>query len=73
VVATRAIRAGEVLTRDMLTVKRPCDGTMPAADLAVIVGQRCLVDVGVDEPLAVDAAPMDLPGRVSVAEVEPAG
>ena len=73
VVATRAIRAGEVLTRDMLTVKRPCDGTMPAADLAVIVGQRCLVDVGVDDPLAVDAAPMDLPGRVSVAEVEPAG
>lgn len=72
VVATRAIASGTTLTRDMLTVKRPCDGTMPAADLGASIGQRCLVDVGADEPLPVDAVDMHLPGRVSFAEVEPA-
>lgn len=72
VVATRAVRTGEVLTRDILTVKRPCDGTMPAADLEAIIGQRCGVDVGADEPLPIDAVDVHLPGRVSFAEAEPA-
>ena len=50
VVAVRPIRAGEVLTADMLTCKRPAGGFLPA-DLSKLLGLRALRDIALDEPI----------------------
>jgi sialic acid synthase SpsE len=54
VVLTRDARAGEVITADMITFKRPGFGIAP--ELApLVVGRRLLVDVARDAPLRWDA------------------
>ncbi len=54
VVAARAIRAGETLTADMLTVKRPGTGIRPA-ELDTLIGRRAVRDIEADTQLAWDA------------------
>ncbi|NLX12814.1 MAG: N-acetylneuraminate synthase [Phycisphaerales bacterium] len=51
VVAARDIRPGEVLTRAMLTVKRPGGGIAPAR-LDDLIGRKVSVPIAVDTPLA---------------------
>ena len=51
VVATRRIEVGEVIYRDMLTVKRPCEYHVPAAMLDAAVGQVAQMSVDADMPL----------------------
>ena len=53
VVAAAAMRAGAVLTEDLLTVKRPGGGIEPD-QLDELVGRRLLVDVADETPLTWD-------------------
>lgn len=50
IVSTRALRAGERVTRGMLTVKRPGTG-IPPFDLDGVVGRTLARDVDADTPL----------------------
>jgi N,N'-diacetyllegionaminate synthase len=50
-VLTTDLRAGTVLTSDMLALKKPGTG-IPAAQLDVIVGRTLRVDVPADRPLS---------------------
>jgi N-acetylneuraminate synthase/N,N'-diacetyllegionaminate synthase len=50
IVSTRALRAGERVTREMLTVKRPGTG-LPPYQLDGVVGRTLARDVGADTPL----------------------
>lgn len=49
-VSTRALRAGDVLTREMLTIKRPGTGVPPFL-MGEIVGRRVVRDVEMDVPI----------------------
>jgi N,N'-diacetyllegionaminate synthase len=51
IVLTTDLRAGTVLTSDMLALKKPGTG-IPAAQLDVIVGRTLRVDVPADRPLS---------------------
>ena len=51
VVAARDIRAGEVLTRSMLTVKRPGGGIAPA-QLENLLGRKARAPIAADTPFA---------------------
>jgi len=53
VVAAQPIRAGAVLSADLLTVKRPAGG-IPPTELEALVGRHILVDVGADTTLTWD-------------------
>jgi N,N'-diacetyllegionaminate synthase len=53
VVATRAIRAGERLTADMLTLKRPGGGLEPH-NLDKLIGRKAAADIAADAPVAWD-------------------
>jgi N-acetylneuraminate synthase/N,N'-diacetyllegionaminate synthase len=53
IVAARPIRAGTVLSADLLTVKRPAGG-IPPTELEALVGRHILVDVGADTTLKWD-------------------
>ena len=53
IVAAQPIRAGTVLSADLLTVKRPAGG-IPPAELEALVGRHILVDVGADTTLKWD-------------------
>lgn len=50
IVTLRALRAGDRLTREMLTVKRPGTG-IPPCELHGVVGRTLARDVGADTPL----------------------
>jgi N,N'-diacetyllegionaminate synthase len=50
IVATRALRVGETLTADALTVKRPGGGLMPAR-LPELIGLRLVREIAEDEQL----------------------
>lgn len=52
-VATRIIHPGEILTRDMVAVKRPETGISPG-DLVKILGMRILKEITEDEPITWD-------------------
>ena len=47
-VAARAIRAGERLTAELLTVKRPGTG-IPPGELSLVLGRKVLRDLAADE------------------------
>jgi len=49
-VSTRALRAGDVLTREMLTIKRPGTGTPPFM-LDELIGRTLARDVEMDVPI----------------------
>lgn len=49
-VSTRALRAGDVLTREMLTIKRPGTGVPPFM-LDEMVGRRVVRDIEMDVPI----------------------
>jgi sialic acid synthase SpsE len=49
-VSTRALREGDVLTREMLTIKRPGTGVPPFL-MGEIVGRRVVRDVEMDVPI----------------------
>lgn len=59
IVAARDIRAGEVLDRSMLTVKRPGTGLAPRW-LPLLVGHRAGRDIAWDEPISMEM--LDRPG-----------
>lgn len=67
VVTTRAIGAGETITREMLTIKRPGTG-VPACEFEAVVGARALADVPCDVPVPPEAVALrSSPGGVSAA------
>ena len=71
-VATRDIKAGEVITSDMLTVKRPCDSDhVFAANLDAVVGQRAPLPVEFDMPLPREAVDEMADACVAWPEVQP--
>ncbi len=49
-VSTRALRAGDVLTREMLTIKRPGTGVAPFM-MDEMIGRRVVRDVEMDVPI----------------------
>src|SRR5690606_33999598 len=53
IVSTRAVRAGERITRDMLTIKRPGTGLPPFA-LADSIGRTARRDIAADTPITGD-------------------
>jgi N,N'-diacetyllegionaminate synthase len=53
VVTARALRAGTVLTPEMLTIKRPAGGIEPD-QLEALVGRKVTADIGRDELLTWD-------------------
>ena len=58
VVATRTIKAGEILTEDMITTKRPClENSIPAIDYFYVIGLPITEDVVTDEILTRNQVP----------------
>ena len=58
VVATRTIKAGEILTEDMITTKRPClENSIPAIDYFYVMGLSITETVLVDEILTKNQVP----------------
>jgi len=53
IVAAQSIRAGTVLSTDLLTVKRPAGG-IPPTELEALVGRRAASDIGPDTVLTWD-------------------
>lgn len=54
VVTTRSVRAGETITRGMVTLKRPGTG-IPAFELDSVIGARAVMDIPADVPLPCEA------------------
>ncbi len=53
VVASRAIRRGELITRDMLEIKRPGTGLAPKS-VNEVIGKKAARDIRPDEALSWD-------------------
>ncbi|MFA6318785.1 MAG: N-acetylneuraminate synthase family protein [Elusimicrobiota bacterium] len=53
IVAERSIRKGEVLTGDMLGVKRPADG-LPPSRMDSVVGRTAMRDIPADAPIRLE-------------------
>ena len=49
-VASRSLRKGERLTRDMIAIKRPATGIAPD-DIEKVLGKRLICDLEDDEPI----------------------
>jgi sialic acid synthase SpsE len=54
IVAARPIRAGQMLTRELLTIKRPADGIEPNR-LGDLIGRQARIDIDPDTPIAWEA------------------
>jgi len=52
-VASRKLRKGETLTRDMISIKRPAQGIEPKK-LAAVIGRRLACDLEDDQPITWD-------------------
>jgi N,N'-diacetyllegionaminate synthase len=53
VVASRPIKQGQTVSRDMVCTKRPFKG-IPASEILNVVGKKALLDIEVDTPITYD-------------------
>lgn len=70
VVALIDIEPGTTLTRDMLTIKRPCDHAIFAADIDALVGKTTIGPIRADHPIPHEAISSS-DGFVTPAAIEP--
>lgn len=67
VITTRDIKAGEILTEDMITTKRPClDGNVSAVDYYNIIGHAIIDDIEEDCPILESSIPDYYQSRIYI-------